>query len=111
MRAVWISARKDLRRMLRDPMALAMWVGIPVLVAVLLFLVFGRRGEAVPQGRLLVADEDGSLLSSLLAGAFGQGELGNMLMVEKVKPEEGRRRMNRGDASALLGLRPHEKVL
>jgi len=102
VRTVWISALKDLRRMRRDPTALAVWVGMPVLVSVLLFLVFGSRGEAKPQGRLLVADEDGSFLSSLVAGAFGQGELGNMLVVEKVKQEEGRRRMNRGEASALL---------
>jgi hypothetical protein len=95
-------ALKDLRRLLRDPAALAMWVGIPVLVSVLLFLVFGSRGEATPQGRLLVADEDGSFLSTFLAGAFGQGELGNMLTTEKVSQADGHRRMNRGDASALL---------
>ena len=102
MRQVWISALKDLRRMRRDPTTLAVWVGMPALVAVLLFLVFGSRGEATPQGRLLVADEDGSFLSSLLVGAFGQGEFGKMLVVEKVQREEGRRRMNRGDGSALL---------
>ena len=102
MRFLGVCALKDLRRLVRDPAALAMWVGIPVLAALMLLVVFGSRGEAVPQGRLLVADEDGSFLSSLLVGAFGQGELGNMLVVEKVKQEEGRRRMNRGDASALL---------
>ena len=101
MRFVWASALKDLRRLRRDPAALAVWIGIPVFVLLILYVVFGR-GSVMPQGRLLVADEDGSLLSGLLAGAFGQGPLGKMLVVERVKQDEGRRRMERGDGSALL---------
>jgi len=92
---------KDLRRLRRDPIAVGIWLGLPIVICLLLLLVFGR-GQATPQGKLLLADEDESLLSSLLAGAFGQGPLGKMLVVEKVTQQDGRRRMDRGDGSALL---------
>jgi ABC-type multidrug transport system permease subunit len=101
VRFLWASALKDLRRLRRDPVSLAVWVGIPVFIAVLLSIVF-HGGAATPQGRLLVVDEDESLLSSLVSGAFGQGPLSKMLVVETVKWAEGRKRIDRGDGSALL---------
>ena len=101
MRGVWLSAWKDLLRLRRDPAALALWVGIPLFVVVLMWALFGRSGAA-PRGRLLVADEDGSLVSRLAASAFGQGPLGEMLVVEKTARAEGEGRMRRGEASALL---------
>lgn len=101
MRFVWISALKDLRRLRRDPVSLAMWIGIPLIIATLLIVIFGR-GESMPQGRLLVADQDDSILSSLLTGGFGRGPLAKMVLIEKVTEEQGRRRMDRGDGSALL---------
>jgi ABC-2 type transport system permease protein len=64
-------------------------------------IVFGR-GEPRPNGRLLIVDEDKGLAATLLSGAFTQGELGNMISVEKVANDEGRRRINKGEASALL---------
>jgi len=56
----------------------------------------------VPQGRLLVTDEDNSLLSHALTGAFGRGPLSKMVLVENVSREGGRDRINRGDGSAYL---------
>ncbi len=101
MRFTWTCAVKDLRRLWRDPVALAVWIGIPLLVTVLMYVVFGT-GTVLPRGQLLVADEDGTLLSSLVASAFSQGELGKMLVVEKVSSAQGRARIQRGDGSALL---------
>ena len=48
MRYVWATALKDLRRRLRDPLALALWLGIPFVVLSLLSLAFGG-GDATPQ--------------------------------------------------------------
>ncbi|MFB3776417.1 MAG: ABC transporter permease [Bryobacteraceae bacterium] len=101
MRFVRVCALKDLRRFRRDPIALAIWLGVPLLVCTLLVVIFGRGG-VTPKGTLLVADEDGSLVSSLLPGAFSQGPLGEMITVEKVSQAEGRARISRGDGSALL---------
>ena len=93
--------RKDLKRWLRDRAALAVWVGVPVFVGLLLALVFGR-GETRPQGLLLVADLDQTLASRFVAQAFSQGELVRMFTVQAVTLEEGERRIRRGDGSALL---------
>ena len=81
--------------------SLATSLAIPLILAVMMSLVFGR-GETVPQGRLLVADQDDSLASNLLLGAFSRDPLGKMLLLEKVAPADGRARINRGDGSALL---------
>ncbi len=101
MRLAWVCAVKDLRRLRRDPAQLLVWIGIPAFVALLMMLLFGR-GEVTPKGLLLVADEDESLVSSLLSGAFGQGPLGGMLTVERVALAGGRERIGRGQGSALL---------
>jgi ABC-type multidrug transport system permease subunit len=92
---------KDLRRLRRDPLALATWLGIPLVLVVLITLVFGG-GQATPQGRLLVADEDKTFLSQALTAAFSREPLAKMLVMESTGRDEGRRRMDRGDASALL---------
>ena len=92
---------KEFRRLRRDPLLFTVWMGVPVLIAVLFSLVFGR-GQMMPQGTLLLADEDDSLASTLIAGAFNQGQLGKMIRVEQVAAAAGRERMARGGASALL---------
>jgi len=101
MRFLIASARKDLLHIVRDPAGLAVWVGVPLVLLALISSVFG--GERItPKGKLLLADEDDSLVSGLFTGAFSQGELGKMIETEKVTAEEGKRRMDRGGASALL---------
>jgi hypothetical protein len=87
--------------MRRDPLALATSLGIPLVLVTLITLVFSG-GQATPQGRLLVADEDKTLLSQALTAAFSREPLAKMLVMEPTAREEGRRRMDRGDASALL---------
>jgi len=101
MRFLWISAWKDLARLRRDPLALAIPLAIPLILGVLLNLVFGG-GEATPQGRLLVADEDGTFASGILTGSFSKEPLSKMVLVEQVSRETGRTRIDRGDASAFL---------
>jgi ABC-2 type transport system permease protein len=101
MRFVFTSAVKDLRRIRRDPVMLLTWLGIPTFIALILVVIFGH-GEARPNGKLLMVDEDAGFGATLLAGAFSQGALADMISIEKVQREEGRRRINKGDASALL---------
>jgi ABC-type Na+ efflux pump permease subunit len=99
MRFVWICALKDIRRQLRDRATILIWIGIPVLIASLMVLAFGGNG-GTPQAHVLIADEDDSFVSTLLAGAFSQA--GDMFVAESVTAEEGRARLDDGDASALL---------
>src|SRR5579863_506610 len=102
MRYLWIGIRKDASMVRRDPFALLIPIGIPLVLALLMNMVFGRSGEATPQGRLLIADEDGTVASNLVASAFGREPLSRMITLQQVTRAEGRARMNRGEASALL---------
>ncbi|HEV8041355.1 MAG TPA: ABC transporter permease [Bryobacteraceae bacterium] len=101
MRFVLTSTVKDLRRIRRDPVTILTWLGIPTFIAIILVVIFGR-GDARPNGKLLIVDEDQGIGATLLSGAFSQGALSNMISIEKVEREEGRHRINQGDASALL---------
>ena len=101
MRAIWITAVKDLARARRDPLALVMWLAIPLILGALMTAVFGGD-NSTPQGRLLVVDEDDTFLSNVIASAFSREPLSKMVLVEKVSREQGRSRIDRGDASALL---------
>lgn len=96
-----VAAVKDLQRIRRDPFSFAMWLGIPIVLAVLLGVLFGRAPVA-PQGRLLVADRDDSLVSQAFTAAFTRAPLASMVLVEKVPEDVGRARINRGEASAFL---------
>ena len=101
MRLILLCARKDLRRLQRDPIGLVTWIGIPLLIGLVMVALFGRA-EPKPQGLLLIADQDDTFVSSFLARAYTQGKLGEMITVSNVKLAEGRQRIGAGDGSALL---------
>ncbi|NNE44653.1 MAG: ABC transporter permease [Gemmatimonadetes bacterium] len=102
MSFAWSTARKDWRRQLRDPAGLAMWIGLPLLVGLLMTLVSGGKDGPEPQAYLLVADQDDSLLSGFLLGALSQDAAGGIITAESVTEEEGRARIARGDGDAFL---------
>jgi ABC-type multidrug transport system permease subunit len=101
MRFVLTAALKDIRRRLTDPAALAMWMGLPVVIGGLMSLLSSGNGPAI-KAHLLVVDEDQSLLSGLVLSGGRQGQLGEMLDIELVKADEGRKKIDAGGASALL---------
>jgi len=103
MRFVFVAARKDLRRRLSDPAALVIWIGVPLLLAGLMNLVAGG-GETVPRAKVLIADQDNTIVSRFLASSGGRGGLGNMVDLEDVSLEEGQRRIDAGEATALVVL-------
>jgi hypothetical protein len=96
-------ATKDLRRRLADPLALVLWLGIPLLVGGLMIVMFGGQNAAPPKAHVLLVDEDGSVAGRLLGGLAGSGADG-FLEVETVTREVGLERMDAGDASAMLVL-------
>jgi ABC-2 type transport system permease protein len=102
VRFIWNTAQKDLRRYWRDPMALVLYLGIPLLIGGLLTLVMGGSGGTPPTGLLYIADEDGGLLSRLLVQGFSQDRVGQFIRVERVTREEGRKEIGNGKGSALL---------
>ena len=82
-------------------MALAAWVGGPLLIALLLVAFFGHE-QPKPQGLVMIADQDKTFLSAIVIHAYTQDKLGEIFTVQQVPLETGRRRINSGDGSALV---------
>jgi hypothetical protein len=102
LRFVLLTAGKDLRRRATDPLALLLWLGLPLMIGGLMWLVGGGGSGASPRGVVLLADEDASLLGRVVQGSFAQGPLSALLEVERTTREEGRARLESGNASALI---------
>jgi len=101
---VLVTALNDLRRRLADVPALLIWMGLPVTIGILLFLVMGGSRATVPRAKVLLVDLDESGLSRLVGSAATSGRLGEFLDVERVALDEGQRRMAAGEASAMVVL-------
>jgi len=102
MSFVVASFRKDLSRWWQDRMAFLLWLSIPFLIGGLITSMVDGGDGAMPTGALLIHDQDESLLSGLVAGAYSQGNLGDLISVEQVSLEEGSERIENGDASGFL---------
>jgi ABC-type multidrug transport system permease subunit len=94
--------KKDLARWRQDAVAMLLWLAIPLLIGGLIMTLVGGGNGPKPTGLLLIDDQDDSMLSGLVAGAYSQGELGELLIVEKVDAEEGLERIEAGEASGFL---------
>ena len=101
MSFLFISAWKDLRRRFADPVALLIWIGIPVMLGGMMSLLFGGDGQT-PIAHLLVVNQDDSVIGDFFVGALGQGGMGEFLAVEEVDLEIGWERIGDGDGTALL---------
>ena len=95
------SFRKDLTRWRQDLLRTVIWLAIPLTIGGLITMLMGGGG-AQPHGVLLMADQDESFLSELIAGAYSAGGIGELISVEKTTVEEGTERVNAGEASGLL---------
>jgi ABC-type Na+ efflux pump permease subunit len=102
MGGILTAAGKDLRRLSRDWLAALMWLGIPLVIGSIMILATGGRAGVKPQALVLVADEEDGFLSHLLLAAMTQGRAGDMIRTERSPAEEGRHRIERGEATALL---------
>jgi ABC-type multidrug transport system permease subunit len=98
------STKKDLLRRWRDPLSIAIWIGVPLIIGLLIILAFGRHNQ--PQAHILIADEDHSFLSRMLMGVLSQDAVGGVVTAEEVETESGLARINRGEATALLVIPP-----
>lgn len=95
--------RRDLIRYLRNPVRTAMLFAVPLMLSGIFALVFGGSGADRITVRVLLYDEDSSLLSRLLEGAGRSSDADQRLEIVPVG-EEGYEMMDRGEASALVHL-------
>jgi len=98
MRYLFVAAAKDIRRRLADPAAFVFWIGLPLLLGGLLSFINGDDA-APPRATVLVVDADDTFSSGLLLTAL---ERAPTLELQTVSLDEGRRRIDDGDATALL---------
>ncbi|MBI1876051.1 MAG: ABC-2 transporter permease [Acidobacteria bacterium] len=103
MRYLWTSALKDTKRRLADPAALAVWIGLPLFVGTLLSVI-SSGGGGVPKAHVLLVDQDDTPASRLVVTASTSGRMADYLIVERVTEADGRRKMDAGEASAMLVL-------
>jgi len=95
--------RRDLMRYWRNPLRTTMLFAIPLVLSAVFALAFGGGGGDAFTIKVLLFDEDDSLLSKLLEGAAGSSEMEQNLEIIPVG-EEGYEMMERGEASALIPL-------
>ena len=95
------SFKKDIARWRQDLMSTFIWISIPLLIGGLITALMSGSGVK-PHGTLLIVDQDQSLISGFVAGAYSAGDLGELISVEKTTLEEGTERINAGEASGFL---------
>ena len=84
MSFAFATALKDIKRRLSDPMALIVWLIIPVALGGMMRLIFGS-GTPDITAHVFVVDQDKSLVSRLLLTAGGQAASFSRLKTSRSK--------------------------
>ena len=90
-----------IKRVLREKWGLISWLAIPIIIVFLMSLIAGT-GSGQLTGKLLVTDNDDSVVSQFLTGSFSQGPLAEIFTLQQVDEIEGQAIMDAGDASAWI---------
>jgi ABC-2 type transport system permease protein len=104
VRRLLLVLANDVRRHLKTPLAVLIYMVIPLAMTGLIGVIFGPRteGNELPAIRVLVVDNDKGLASKLLVSAFDADQLKKMFQVTVTDEADGRKRMGGGKASAMV---------
>ena len=104
MRRLLLVLATDVRRHLKSPLAILIYMVIPLFMTALIGIIFAPRteGGGLPAIRVLVVDNDKGLASKLLVSAFDADQLKEMFQVTVTDEADGRKRMGGGKASAMV---------
>src|SRR4030042_5215164 len=104
MRRLFLILRNDVRRQLKAPLAVVIYMVIPVAMTGLIGLFLAPRAEEsqLPPIPVLLVDHDKSLASKLLLGTFDVDQMKKMFQVTVTDEADGRKRMGAGKASAMV---------
>jgi len=94
----------DVRRHLKAPWAILIFMAIPLVMTGLIGVIFAPRteGSELPPIALLLADNDKGLAAKLLASSFDVDQMKEMFQTTVTDEADGRKRMAKGKASALV---------
>lgn len=106
MRLVLSIVLRDLLRRRRSPATTLTLLAFPIVLSLVFGLAFGRQNaEKMPPLELLLADEDGTLLSKAMgAGKLAKG-FGDRITLRPVTRAEGEALLAKGEGNALLLIR------
>jgi ABC-type multidrug transport system permease subunit len=96
------TVKKDVLERLREPATLALWLGIPVLIGLLMSLGMGGANGPKPRAPLYVVDHDDTFVSQALGKAFEQGPFGELFAVSHPSEDEARAKLESDEGSALV---------
>jgi len=104
MRRFVLVLANDIRRHLRSPWTMLIFIAIPLFMTGLIGVIFAPRteGGVLPAIRVLVVDNDKGLASKLLVSAFDADQMKEMFQVTVTDEADGRKRMGGGKASAMV---------
>ncbi len=94
----------DIRRHLKAPWAIVIFIAIPLLMTGLIGVIFAPRSDSgrLPPIAVLLVDQDKGLASKLILGSFDVDQMKKMFQVTVTDEVDGARRMKRGRASAMV---------
>lgn len=104
MRRLALILGSDVRRHLKSPLAIILYLIIPLAMTGLIGLIFtpSKTGGELPPIPVVLVDRDKSLASRLVLGAFDSDQMKKMFEVTVADEAEGRARMAKGKTSALI---------
>jgi ABC-2 type transport system permease protein len=104
MRRLLLILGTDVRRHLKSPWAILVFVAIPMVMTALIGIIFAPAAEenTLPPIPVVLVDQDKSLASRLLLGAFDADQMKKMFAVTIADEAEGHKRMEKGRASAII---------
>jgi ABC-2 type transport system permease protein len=109
MRRLILILGNDVRRHLKAPLAVVIFILIPLMMTGLIGVIFapGAEESQLPPISILLVDHDQNLVSRLLVGAFDAEQTKKMFQATVTDEAEGRRRMAKGRASAMIVIPEH----
>ena len=104
MRRLLLILRNDVRRHLKAPWAIVIFMVIPIAMTGLIGIIFAPRteGNELPPIPVLLVDNDKGLASKLLVSSFDVDQMKKMFQVTVTDEADGRARMGKGKASAMV---------
>ncbi len=93
--------RKDLSRAFMDRAALALYLGVPLIIGLMILLLMGGERHK-PVAHLLIADEDNTTVSGLFKTLLRSEQVSDFVRMEETDRAAGRETIDDGEASALL---------